>query len=31
MTQEWCDQVHADAYGDTAYEALDRVKEILAG
>jgi len=29
MTQEWCDQVHADAYGDTAYQALDRVKAIL--
>jgi trimethylamine corrinoid protein len=31
MTQEWCDQVHADVYGDTAYEALDRVKKILSG
>lgn len=30
MTQEWCDRVHADAYGDTAYEALDRVKVILS-
>lgn len=30
MTQEWCDRVHADAYGDTAYEALDRVKAILS-
>lgn len=29
MTQEWCDRVHADAYGDTAYEALDKVKAIL--
>jgi len=29
MTQEWCEQVHADAYGDTAYEALDKVKAIL--
>ena len=30
MTQEWCDKVHADAYGDTAYEALDKVKAILS-
>ncbi|TAK27653.1 MAG: dimethylamine corrinoid protein 3 [Chloroflexota bacterium] len=29
MTQEWCDRVHADAYGDTANEALAKVKEIL--
>jgi len=31
MTQEWCDKVCADAYGDTALEAMDRVKLILAG
>ena len=29
MTQEWCERVHADAYGDTAYQALDKVKAIL--
>lgn len=29
MTQEWCDQLHADAYGDTAYQALEKVKAIL--
>jgi methylmalonyl-CoA mutase cobalamin-binding domain/chain len=29
MTQEWCDRVHADAYGDTAFEALDKVNELL--
>lgn len=28
MTQEWCDRVHADAYGDTAYEAIDKVREL---
>ena len=31
MTQEWCDRVCADAYGDTALEAINRVKLILAG
>ena len=31
MTQEWCDRVCADAYGDTAYEAIDKVRLILAG
>jgi trimethylamine corrinoid protein len=31
MTQEWCDKVCADAYGDTALEAIDKVKLILAG
>jgi trimethylamine corrinoid protein len=31
MTQEWCDRVCADAYGDTALEAIDKVKLILAG
>ena len=31
MTQEWCDKVCADAYGDTAYEAIDKVRMILAG
>lgn len=30
MTQEWCDLVHADAYGDTAFEALDKVKALLS-
>jgi 5-methyltetrahydrofolate--homocysteine methyltransferase len=30
MTQEWCDQLHADAYGDTAYQALDKVKALLS-
>ena len=30
MTQEWCDNVCADAYGDTANEAIDKVKKILA-
>ncbi|MCL4555074.1 MAG: cobalamin-dependent protein, partial [Actinobacteria bacterium] len=30
MTQEWCDKVHADAYGDTANMAIDKVKEILS-
>ncbi len=30
MTQEWCDKVCADAYGDTANEAIDKVKAILA-
>jgi trimethylamine corrinoid protein len=30
MTQEWCDRVHADAYGDTAYEAIDKVRELLS-
>jgi trimethylamine corrinoid protein len=31
MTQEWCDRVCADAYGDTALEAINKVKLILAG
>jgi len=31
MTQEWCDKVCADAYGDTALEAMNKVKLILAG
>jgi len=30
MTQEWCDKVSADAYGDTANEAIDKVRAILA-
>lgn len=29
MTQEWCDKVGADAYGDTANEAIDKVRAIL--
>ncbi|MBN1317799.1 MAG: cobalamin-dependent protein [Anaerolineales bacterium] len=29
MTQEWCERVHADAYGDTANEALAKVNKIL--
>jgi trimethylamine corrinoid protein len=30
MTQEWCDRVCADAYGDTALEAINKVRAILA-
>ena len=30
MTQEWCDKVCADAYGDTANEAIEKVKAIVA-
>jgi trimethylamine corrinoid protein len=29
MTQEWCDKVCADAYGDTALEAINKVRAIL--
>lgn len=31
MTPEWCDQVGADTYGETAFDALDKVKAILKG
>ena len=31
MTPEWCDKVGADAYGKNAFEALDKVKLLLAG
>jgi len=31
MSPEWCDQVGADAYGETAQEGLDKVKLLLAG
>ncbi|MFC1925277.1 B12-binding domain-containing protein [Chloroflexota bacterium] len=31
MTQEWCDNVCADAYGDTAKEAIEKVRKIQAG
>lgn len=30
MTQDWCDRVGADAYGDTANMAIEKVKEILS-
>jgi trimethylamine corrinoid protein len=29
MTQEWCDKVCADAYGDTALEAINKVRAII--
>lgn len=29
FTQEWCDKVGADAYGDSATEALARVNQVL--
>ena len=29
MTQDWCDRVCADAYGDTALEAINKVRAIL--
>jgi methylmalonyl-CoA mutase cobalamin-binding domain/chain len=31
MTQEWCDRVCADAYGDTAMEAINKTRLLLAG
>jgi len=31
MTQDWCDQVHADAYGDNAVDAVHKVKMMQAG
>jgi len=31
MTQEWCDRVCADAYGDTALEAINKTRLLLAG
>lgn len=31
MTPEWCDQIGADAYGETASDGLDKVKLLLAG
>ena len=31
MNQEWCDKVGADAFGDDAYDALNKVKLIQAG
>ena len=31
MTPEWCDKVGADAYGESAADALEKVKAILAG
>lgn len=31
MSPEWCDEIGADAYGEDVYEALDRVKALLAG
>ncbi len=31
MTPEWCDKVGADAYGEAAFDALDKIKALLAG
>ena len=31
MTPEWCDEVGADTFGETAFDALDKVKAILDG
>lgn len=31
MTPEWCDRVGADAYGESASDALEKVQAILAG
>lgn len=31
MTPEWCDQVGADAYGEAAFDALEKVKGLLSG
>jgi len=31
MTPEWCDEIGADTYGETAFEALDKVKSLLSG
>jgi len=31
MTPEWCDEVGADTFGETAFDALDKVKAILKG
>ena len=31
MSPEWCDEVGADAYGETAQDGLDKVKLLLAG
>ncbi len=31
MTPEWCDEIGADTYGETAFEALDKVKAIFDG
>ena len=31
ITQEWCDSVGADAFGENAVDALDKVKALLSG
>ncbi len=31
MTPEWCDEIGADTYGETAFEALEKVKALMAG
>ena len=31
MNQEWCDKIGADAYGEDAYDGLNKVKLIQAG
>ena len=31
ITQEWCDSVGADAFGENAADALDKVKALLRG
>jgi len=31
MTPEWCDEVGADTFGETAFDALEKVKAILDG
>jgi trimethylamine corrinoid protein len=31
MSPTWCDQIGADTYGETAQEALDKIKLLLAG
>jgi methanogenic corrinoid protein MtbC1 len=31
MSPEWCDQIGADAYGETAQDGLDKIKLLLAG
>ena len=31
MSPEWCDQIGADCYGETAQDGLDKLKLVLAG
>jgi hypothetical protein len=31
ITQEWCDSVRADAFGENAVDALDKVEALLSG